>query len=127
MISPHNRQAELRRMEDACRQTRHQLAMIERQITARMTALIPQLGRRRSGYRRGRPHESKAFLARYRSNLAAMTAERQPEIDELSRKLARQEAVIASLRALWSAGLIEPDCRELKRSEVLTVEQRRAD
>lgn len=127
MISPHNRQAELRRMEDACRQTRHQLAMIERQIAARMTSLIPQLGRRRSGYRRGRPPEPKAFLCRYRSNLAAMTAERQPEIDELSRKLARQEAVIASLRALWSAGLIEPDCRELERSEVLTVEQGRAD
>lgn len=99
MNSPPNRQAELRRMEDALRQTRHQIAMIERQITARMTAIIPRRVQRRSGYRRGRPREAKAFLARYRSNLAAITAERQPEIDALSRKLARQEAAIAALRA----------------------------
>lgn len=85
-------------MEDALRQTRHQLAMIERQ-TARMTALITRLAQRRSGYRRGRLRESTAFLARYRSNLAAITAEHQPEIDALSRKLARQEAAIAALRA----------------------------
>ncbi|WP_234881931.1 hypothetical protein [Agrobacterium larrymoorei] len=84
-------------MEDALRQTRHQLAIIERQITARMTALIPRLLQRRSFYRGGRPRESKAFLARYRSNFAAITAERQPEIDALSRKLARQEAAIAAL------------------------------
>lgn len=62
MKSPPNRQAELRRMEDALRQTRHQLAMIERQ----MTAIIPRRVQRRSGYRRGRPREAKAFLARYR-------------------------------------------------------------
>lgn len=99
MIPSVNRQAELRRMEDACRQTRHQLDMIDRQITAKMTALIPSLGRRRTGYRRGRPPEAEAFLARYRSNLAAITAERQPEIDALTRKLVRQEAAIATLRA----------------------------
>lgn len=99
MISPHNPRAESLRMEDACRQTRHQLVMIERQIAARMTALIPRLGQRRSRYRRGRPLEQKTFLARYRTNLAAITAERQPEIDALSRKIARQEAAIAALRA----------------------------
>ncbi|MGV1964172.1 hypothetical protein [Agrobacterium sp. 22-222-1] len=90
---------ELRRMEEACRQTRHQLDLIERQIIRRMTALIPSLGQRRSGYRRGRPREPDAFLCRYRTHLAAITAERQPEVDALSRKLARQEAAIASLRA----------------------------
>lgn len=88
----------LRRMEDACRQTRHQIDMIERQIIRKMTALIPSLGRRRPGYR-GRPPERHAFLNRYRTGLAAITTERQPEIDALSRKLARQEAAIASLRA----------------------------
>lgn len=89
----------LRRMEDACRQTRHQIDMIERQIIRKMTALIPSLGRRKPGYRRGRPPERHAFLNRYRTSLAAITAERQPEIDALSRKLARHEAAIASLRA----------------------------
>lgn len=85
----------LRRMEDACRQTCHQIDMIERQIIRKMTTLIPSLGVRRPAYRHGRPPEPDAFLNRYLTNLAAITAERQPEIDALSRKLARQEAAIA--------------------------------
>ena len=89
----------LHRMEEARRQTQRQLDMIDRQITAKMTALVPSLGRRRSGYRRGKPPAPEAFLARYRSSLAAITAERQPEIDALSRKLARQEAAIAAFQA----------------------------
>nr|WP_233279045.1 MULTISPECIES: hypothetical protein [Rhizobium/Agrobacterium group] len=93
-----DRQAEMRRMEEACRQTRHQLDMIERQIIRRMTALIPSLGRRKYGYRRGRPPEPEAFLTRYRSNLAAITAQRQPEIDALTRKLMRQQSAIAALQ-----------------------------
>ncbi|WP_045024418.1 hypothetical protein [Rhizobium nepotum] len=99
MISSIDHHVELRRMEDACRQTRHQIDMIERQIIRKMTALIPSLGARRPGYRRGRPPERHAFLNRYRTGLAAIAAECQPEIDALSRKLARQEAAIASLRA----------------------------
>ncbi|KAA3498007.1 hypothetical protein DXM27_24610 [Rhizobium rhizogenes] len=91
-------QAELRRMEEACRQTRRQLDTIERQIIRRMTALIPSLGRRKRGYHRGRPPELGAFLTRYRSNLAAITAERQPEIDALTRKLIRQQSAIAALQ-----------------------------
>lgn len=99
MMPSGDRQTELRRMEEACRQTRHQLDMIERQIIRKITALIPSLSPRRSGYRRGRPPDPDAFLSRYRAHLAAITAERQPEIEALSRKLARQEAAIASLRA----------------------------
>lgn len=86
------------RMEEARRQTQHQLAMIERQITRRMTALIPQLQPKRKCYHRGKPPDPAAFLERYRSNLAAITAERQHEIDALSRKLARQEDAIAAFR-----------------------------
>lgn len=99
MISPIDRQAALRRMQAASRQTRHQLDVVERQIIRSMTALVPLLGRQKTAYRRGRPPEPDAFLARYRSNLAAITAERQPEIDALSRKLARQEAAIDALQA----------------------------
>ena len=55
MIPSIDRQARLRRMEEACRQTGHQLDMIERQIIRKMTALIPSLARRKSGSRRGRP------------------------------------------------------------------------
>lgn len=102
MTSPSELDRRLSRMEEARRQTRHQLAMIERQITRRMTALIPQIGRRHSGYRRGKAPEPAAFLERYRSNLAAITAERQPEIDALTRKLARQDKAIATLRASLS-------------------------
>ncbi|CAM5278872.1 MAG: hypothetical protein WBA29_16915 [Xanthobacteraceae bacterium] len=91
--------AQLSRMEEARRQTQRQLDMIDRQIIRRMTALIPQLGRKQSGYRRGKAPDPSAFLERYRSNLAAITAERQAEIDALARKLARQDAAIGALRA----------------------------
>jgi hypothetical protein len=88
----------LSRMEEARRQTQHQLDIIDRQIIRRMTATIPHLHRRRRSYRRGRPPEPCASLTRYRANLAAITAERQQEIDALSRKLAREDRVIAALR-----------------------------
>ena len=88
----------LSRMEEARRQTQHQLDLIDRQIIRRMTAVIPHLHSRRRSYRRGQPPEAGAFLARYRANLAAITAERQQEIDALSRKLARQDRAIEALR-----------------------------
>ena len=93
------RRARLLRMEEARRQTQRQLDMINRQIARRMTALIPQLHPRQTMYRRGKPPDPRAFLERYRANLAAITAERQPEIDALTRKLARQESTITALRA----------------------------
>jgi hypothetical protein len=85
-------------MEEARRQTQRQLDMVERQITRRMTPLIPGLLPRRTHYRRGKAPDPGAFLERYRTQLAALTAERQPEIDALSRKLARQEQAIAGVR-----------------------------
>lgn len=92
------RRAQLFRMEEARRQTQRQLDMIDRQITRRITALIPQLHPRQTTYRRGKSPDPGAFLERYRTNLAAITTERQPEIDALTRKLARQESAIAALR-----------------------------
>ncbi|ODT14575.1 MAG: hypothetical protein ABS35_34240 [Kaistia sp. SCN 65-12] len=86
---------ELSRMEEARRQTQRQLELLDRQITRRMTALIPGLLPRRNHYRRGKAPDPSVFLATYRAQLAALTAERQPEIDALSRKLARQEQAIA--------------------------------
>lgn len=97
-----DRRAQLLRMEEARRQTQRQLDMIDRQITRRMTFLIPQLHPRQATYRRGRPPDPGAFLERYRANLAAITSERQSEIDALSRKLARQDIAIAMLRARLS-------------------------
>ena len=93
-----DRRVQLCRMEAARRQTQRQLDIIQRQITRRMPALIPTLQPRRTSYRRGKPPDPRAFLERYRSNLAALTAERQPEIDALSRKLVRQDRAIAALR-----------------------------
>jgi hypothetical protein len=51
-------------MEDARHQTRRQLDQINRQITRRMTALIPLLQPKRTGHRRGKPPDPGAFLAR---------------------------------------------------------------
>jgi hypothetical protein len=64
-----------------------------------MTALIPQPKPQRTGHGHGKPADARTFLERYRSNLAAISLERQHEIDALSRKLARQDAAIAALRA----------------------------
>lgn len=94
----------LHRMEEARRQTQRQLNMIDRQITRGMTALIPTLGRKQVGYRRGKPPDPGAFLERYRATLAALTAERQPEIDALSRKIARQDLAIDTLRQRLGTG-----------------------
>ncbi|MGF7007947.1 hypothetical protein [Shinella sumterensis] len=107
MNSLSERRALLLRMEEARRQTQHQLDLIDRQIIRRMTAVIPQLHPRRNSYRHGKAPEPATFLARYRANLAAITAERQQEIDALSRKLARQDRAISDLRerhgaASWS-------------------------
>lgn len=98
-MTPTELRRHLCRMEEAQRQTQRQLNMVERQITRRMTALIPGLLPRRKYYRGGKAPDPRAFLEQYRSQLAALTAERQPEIDALSRKLARQEQAIASFIA----------------------------
>lgn len=102
MVEP-ARRARLFRMEEARRQIQRQLDMIDRQIMRRMTTLTPQLHPRQTAYRRGKSPDPGAFLERYRTNLAAITAERQPEIDALTRKLARQESAIAALRAQLQA------------------------
>lgn len=94
-ISP---ETQLSRMEDARRQTQRQLQIIERQITRRMTAIMPQIARRQNGYRRGKATDGRTLLERYRANLVSITAERQQEVDALSRRLARQDAAITALR-----------------------------
>ena len=86
----------LHRVQESRRQIQRQLDLIDRQITRRMTALIPQLTPKCAGYRLGSAPDPSAFHERYRSHLSAITAERQPEIDALSRKLARQDAAIAA-------------------------------
>ncbi|MDP3411083.1 MAG: hypothetical protein Q8S38_22540 [Bosea sp. (in: a-proteobacteria)] len=84
-------------MEEARRQVQRQLELIDRQIARRAIALVP-LKRRRQGRVRGDASGARMVLECYRSTLAALTAERQPEIDALSRKLARQDGAIAHLR-----------------------------
>ena len=86
------------RMEEARRQTQRQLDIIDRQIARRISTLMPVFQQRRSEYRRGRACDPAPFLERYRTNLATISAERQPEIGALSRKLARQDSAIAALR-----------------------------
>lgn len=95
MTSVMSPQTQLSRMEDARRQTQRQIEIIDRQITRRMTAILPHLARRQVGYRRGKAPDGRPLLERYRANLAGFTAERQPEVDALERKLARQDAAIA--------------------------------
>lgn len=89
--------AQLARMEEACRQVQRQLELIDRQIARRAIALVSQQ-RRRQGRSRGNASGACMVLECYRSTRAALTAELQPEIDALSRMLARQNRAIAGLR-----------------------------
>lgn len=98
MTVPADIPSRLSRLEEARRQTQRQLDLIDRQNIRRMTGLIPKLAPKRIAYRRGKAPDPEAFLERYRSHMAALTAERQPEIDALSRELARQDQEIAALR-----------------------------
>ncbi len=88
---------QLSRLEDECRQIQRQLEIVERQIIRRMTAQIPNLLPRPTHYRQGKAPNPRAFRERYRSQRAALTAERQPEIDALSHRLAQQERAITLL------------------------------
>ncbi len=87
--------AQLSRMEEARRQVQRQLELIDRQVTRRAAALVPQQ-RKRHGDRRAVVSGACMELERYRLTFAALTAERQPEIDALSRKLSRQDQAIAA-------------------------------
>lgn len=60
MSASPDRRAQLFRMEAARRQTERQLDIIQRQITRRMTALIPKLQPRRTCYQRGKPPDPRA-------------------------------------------------------------------
>ncbi|WP_352689511.1 hypothetical protein [Mesorhizobium sp. M0208] len=105
-MSVPDRRAQLFRMEEARRHTQRQFDMIDRQIMRQMTAIIPQLKLQRIGHRRRNPADARALLERYRLKLAAITLQRQHEIDALSRKLARQDAAIKALRARLPPNLI---------------------
>ncbi|MBX9907830.1 MAG: hypothetical protein K2Z25_03880 [Beijerinckiaceae bacterium] len=96
MITPETL-AQLFRMDEARRQVQRQLELIDRQITRKAIMLVPQK-RSRPGDRRGAASGAFVMLQRYHLTLAALTAERQPEIDALSRKLARQDRAIAAHR-----------------------------
>lgn len=110
MTLPSQHRAELLRMQEARRQVQRQLDIIDGQINRRMAALIQQLRPRQSGCRRGRASDASAFLERYRSQLAALMAERQPEIDALKKARAtgscnRQIPRAAPRLSGWSRGV----------------------
>lgn len=97
-ISPH---VLLSRMEAARRDTRHHLDLVLRQIAARaervtVTQKAKSTGRthKRAGSR-WTPSDERLF----QSHLQGLEFQRRGEIEALSRKLARQEAAIAALRA----------------------------
>lgn len=93
----------LSRMQDARRQTQRQLEIINRRITRKMTAILPQSARRQTGYRRGGAPDGRPLLRRYRAHLTGLTTEPQPEVDALACRLARQDAAIAAFRGRHSS------------------------
>lgn len=89
----------LARMEAARRETQRHLGVIERQIATRAErmTITARAKRRRSGC------SARAWTCVdecvYQAHLADLTLARLPEIERLSRGLARQDAALARMRA----------------------------
>lgn len=98
MKSASDGRALLLRMEEACRQTRHHLDVLDRQIAGRAERLtITQKAKARS-HRRGRANWTLADEQIYQDHLNRLAFERRNEIAALVRKHGRQEQAIAALR-----------------------------
>lgn len=95
--------AMLTRMEAARAETRHHLAIVERQIEARAECMTvtSQAKSRQSRHRRSNSMWTPADERIYQENLAAIRFERRGELDALARKLARQTGAIAAFRVRY--------------------------
>ncbi len=98
-----NRSPEVRallaRMEAARRETQHHLGVIERQIATRAERMtITARAKRRRPGRSARAWTCVDECV-YQAHLADLTLARLPEIERLSRGLARQDAALARMRA----------------------------
>ena len=90
--------AMLATMEAARRETHAHLRLIERQIAARAERLTTTFRARSRNYRKSRSTWSHGDEQLYQATLSELTFSRHREVEELSRKLARQDAAIAAFR-----------------------------
>ncbi|MGV2113757.1 hypothetical protein ACQZ46_21005 [Agrobacterium salinitolerans] len=100
-MNPISPQGLLARMEASRRETRHHLDLVLRQIAARAERVTVTQKAKSSGRTRKRsgsrwtPSDERLF----QSHLQGLEFQRRGEIEALSRKLARQDAAIAALKA----------------------------
>ncbi|MGD9843924.1 MAG: hypothetical protein AB7U47_00880 [Variibacter sp.] len=96
--------AALARMEAARRSTRHHLAVIERQIANRAERMTNTARAKRCHRRRSAGAWTGADERAYQGYVADLILARLPEIDALTRKLARQDDALAALRSRYGVG-----------------------
>lgn len=98
--------AVLARMEAARRSTRHHLAVIERQIVKRAERMTITARAKRRRRRRSAGAWTGADERAYQGHLADLVLARLPEIDALTRKLARQDAALTALRVQYGIAAV---------------------
>jgi hypothetical protein len=86
------------RMENALRETRRHLALIERQIEARAERMTITSRTRRRHMGRGTPTWTRVDECMFHEAMTVLTLARRCEIDALIRKITRQESAAATLR-----------------------------
>jgi hypothetical protein len=89
----------LARMEASRRETQHYLGVIERQIAKRAERMTITARMKRRRRRRSARAWTCVDECVYQARLADLTLARLPEIERLSRGLARQDAALARMRA----------------------------
>lgn len=95
-INPH---VLLARMEAARRETRHHLDLVLRQIAARAERVTQKAKSTARTHKRAGSRWTPSDERLFQSHLQELEFQRRAEIEALSRKLVRQEAAIAALRA----------------------------
>lgn len=88
-------------MEASRRETRRHLDLVQRQIAARAERVTVTQKAKSSGrtHKRSGSRWTRSDERLFQSHLQALEFQRRGEIEALSRKLARQDAAIAALRA----------------------------
>ena len=95
----------LARMDAARRGTQHHLAVIERQVAKRAERMTITARAKRRRRRSSAGAWPGADERAYQGHLADLVLARLPEIDALTRKLARQDDALTALRSRYGVGV----------------------
>ncbi|MBX5141233.1 hypothetical protein HJB79_21040 [Rhizobium lentis] len=109
MRSYFEQRAMLARLETARAETERQIAIIERQITARAERMTISTRVKARQFGRASTTGTRADERDFQANIAALRFERHDDINALARKLARQAGAIVAFRVRYRINEPERD------------------